>query len=179
MRELPGDNPVAAPLRERGCCQRVYRRYRHRYRKTHSQQPSTKLRRRINLRFRWTIINPGQLCTISAGLHFSLCLLLALETPTRHCQRSPRRRRPTAHGRLLPLAMHYRFWWSCDASSGLFSCGFTVERITIILLSKSNENGAPKESPNAATNRPRTVLSPRTGNAHRRRSSHAWDLLKR
>jgi hypothetical protein len=27
---------VAAPLRERGCCQRVYRRYRHRYRKTQS-----------------------------------------------------------------------------------------------------------------------------------------------
>jgi hypothetical protein len=28
--------PVAAPFRERGCCQRVYRPYRHRYRKTHS-----------------------------------------------------------------------------------------------------------------------------------------------
>jgi len=29
-------NPVAAPLRERDCCKRVYRRYRHHYRKTHS-----------------------------------------------------------------------------------------------------------------------------------------------
>jgi hypothetical protein len=41
-----------------------------------------------------------------------------------------------------------------------------VERIIIILLSKSNENGAPKESPNAVTSQPRTALSPRTGNAH-------------
>lgn len=50
-----------------------------------------------------------------------------------------------------------------------------MERITIILLSKSNENGAPKESPNAVTNQPRTVLSPRTGNAHRRRSSQIFE----
>jgi hypothetical protein len=79
-------------LRERGCCQRVYRRCRHRYRKKNQSAASAfnTTVRRINLRFRRTIINTGHLSMISAGLHFSLCLLPAFDTPTRHCQRSPR-----------------------------------------------------------------------------------------
>src|SRR6478735_4689419 len=44
---------------------------------------------------------------------------------------------------------------SSDDSSGLFSCGFTVERITIILFSRSNQNGAPIEQASAVTNQPR------------------------
>src|SRR4051812_36457330 len=46
-------------------------------------------------------------------------------------------------------------WRSSLPSSGLFSCGFTVDRITMILLSVSNQKGAPKEIANAVRIQPK------------------------
>src|ERR1041384_4018534 len=47
---------------------------------------------------------------------------------------------------------------SFDASSGLFSFGFTVARTTINLFSMSNQNGAPSESAKAVINQPRILI---------------------
>src|SRR6478609_3898951 len=48
---------------------------------------------------------------------------------------------------------------SSENSSGLFSRGFTVERMTITLLSTSNQNGAPRVAANAVSNHPSTRLN--------------------
>src|SRR5437588_12171416 len=43
---------------------------------------------------------------------------------------------------------------SFDGSSGLFSFGFTVERTTMNLFSRSNQNGAPRETAKAVSSHP-------------------------
>src|SRR5215471_1108183 len=48
---------------------------------------------------------------------------------------------------------------SIDGSSGLFSRGLTVDRITMILLRRSNQNGAPREMAAAVKNQPRTLVA--------------------
>src|SRR6266566_9260337 len=47
------------------------------------------------------------------------------------------------------------FCRSSDASSGLFSCGFTVERMTMNLFKTSNQNGAPRVTASAVKMYPR------------------------
>src|ERR1041384_8440824 len=41
-----------------------------------------------------------------------------------------------------------------EGSSGLFSCGLIVERTTMHLLSRSNQNGAPSAPARAGTSQP-------------------------
>ena len=48
---------------------------------------------------------------------------------------------------------------SADASSPLFSCAFTVEQMTMSLLSRSNQNGAPSVNAKAVMNQPGIVES--------------------
>ena len=45
-------------------------------------------------------------------------------------------------------------WRSFDASGRLFSWGFTVERMTMNLFSRSNQNGAPNEMAKAVISQP-------------------------
>jgi hypothetical protein len=48
---------------------------------------------------------------------------------------------------------------SSEPSAPLFSCGFTVDRITMILLSMSNQKGAPSDTANAVRSQPMTGLN--------------------
>ena len=54
---------------------------------------------------------------------------------------------------------------SLDDSSGLFSSGLTVERTTIIRLSRSNQKGAPNEIAKPVINHPRILMYHSLGNA--------------
>src|SRR5262249_59124851 len=59
------------------------------------------------------------------------------------------------HTRFLKATISYCF----DVSSRLFSCGLTVDLTTMILLSISNQNGAPSDTPSAVTPQPRSFTS--------------------
>src|SRR5215213_1128094 len=55
---------------------------------------------------------------------------------------------------LSTFQTYFFFCLSSDDSSGLFSCGLTVERTTITLLRRSNQKGAPIEIAAAVKSQP-------------------------